>query len=210
MSRAQPKMHRIALVGNPNCGKTALFNLLTGSRQKVANYAGVTVERKEGLCPIDSQTSVQILDLPGAYSLDSTSPDEAVTRDVLRGEYRGEPQPEAIICVVDATNLRLHLRFALELTVLGLPMIVAVNMMDSARRQGLHIDIASLSEEMGMPVVETIAVQQQGAMALREQLQQQAWVTCATRLPRSRSALSTSANDIGSLRYPYTATSQFR
>lgn len=179
MSRAQPKMHRIALVGNPNCGKTALFNLLTGSRQKVANYAGVTVERKEGLCHIDSETSVQILDLPGAYSLDSTSPDEAVTRDVLRGEYRGEPQPEAIICVVDATNLRLHLRFALELTVLGLPMIVAVNMMDSARRQGLHIDIASLSEEMGMPVVETIAVQQQGAMALREQLQQQAWVTPA-------------------------------
>src|SRR5690606_41219482 len=105
---------RLALVGSPNCGKTALFNLLTGSRQKVANYAGVTVERKEGRFNAPSGRNYAVLDLPGAYSLDAASLDEAVTRDLCRGFYPGEPAPDVIVCVVDATHLRLHLRFALE------------------------------------------------------------------------------------------------
>ena len=105
---------RLALVGSPNCGKTALFNQLTGSRQKVANYAGVTVERKEGRFHAPSGREYALLDLPGAYSLDAASLDEAVTRDVCRGFYPGEPTPDVLVCVVDATNLRLHLRFALE------------------------------------------------------------------------------------------------
>jgi len=175
MSQAVPANHRIALVGNPNCGKTALFNLLTGSKQKVANYAGVTVERKEGLCRVNEQLSVQILDLPGAYSLTATSPDEAVTRDVLSGKYRGEAQPELIICVMDATNLGLHLRFALELAALGQPMIIALNMMDSARRQGINIDTDGLADELGIPVVETVAVQRNGAKPLLDQLSKQHW-----------------------------------
>ncbi|CAA0090345.1 Fe(2+) transporter FeoB [Zhongshania aliphaticivorans] len=166
---------RIALVGNPNCGKTALFNLLTGSKQKVANYAGVTVERKEGRCKVSEQLSVQILDLPGAYSLDATSPDEAVTRDVLHGQYQGEAQPELIICVMDATNLDLHLRFALELTELGRPMIIAMNMMDSAQRQGITVDIEGLSAALGIPVVETVAVHRHGASDLLKQLQHNNW-----------------------------------
>ena len=104
---------RIALVGNPNCGKTALFNLLTGSRQKVANYAGVTVERKEGRLHAPSGRQYAVLDLPGAYSLNAASLDEAVTRDLIRGFYPGEAAPDLLVCVVDATNLRLHLRFVL-------------------------------------------------------------------------------------------------
>ncbi|MDV6320660.1 FeoB small GTPase domain-containing protein, partial [Chromohalobacter sp. HP20-39] len=134
----------VALVGNPNCGKTALFNLLTGSRQKVANYAGVTVERKEGRFTAPSGRHVQILDLPGAYSLVATSPDEAITRDICLGTFRGEPRPDMLICVVDATNLRLHLRFVLELQRLGLPMVLALNMVDAAERRGIRIDRAKL------------------------------------------------------------------
>jgi ferrous iron transport protein B len=120
---------RIALVGNPNCGKTALFNLLTGSRQKVANYAGVTVERKSGRLVTPSGRTMEVLDLPGAYSLAAASPDEEITRDVCLGRFSGEQRPDAIVCVADATNLRLHLRFVLELRRLGLPMILALNMM---------------------------------------------------------------------------------
>ena len=133
MSPAVATPLRVALVGNPNCGKTALFNLLTGSRQKVANYAGVTVERKEGrLHSAASGRTYALLDLPGAYSLHAASLDEAITRDLCRGFYPGEPAPDVIVCVVDATNLRLHLRFALEVRALGRPMVVAVNMMDAA------------------------------------------------------------------------------
>jgi ribosome-interacting GTPase 1 len=105
---------RIALVGNPNCGKTALFNQITGGRQKVANYAGVTVERKEGRFVAPSGRVLQLLDLPGAYSLTANSPDEQITRDVCAGNYPGEAPPDLIVCVADATNLRLHLRFVLE------------------------------------------------------------------------------------------------
>jgi ferrous iron transport protein B len=157
---------RVALVGNPNCGKTALFNRLTGSRQKVANYAGVTVERREGRFEAPGGRAFRVLDLPGAYSLDAASPDEAITRDVCRGAFPGEPAPDALVCVVDATNLRLHLRFALEVRRLGRPMVLAVNMIDVARRRGIAIDLAQLSCEVGVPVVETVAVRRGGAAAL--------------------------------------------
>ncbi len=157
---------RIALVGNPNCGKTALFNQLTGSRQKVANYAGVTVERKEGRFHAPSGRSYAVLDLPGAYSLQAASLDEAVTRDLCRGFYPGEPAPDVLVCVVDATNLRLHLRFALEVRELGRPMVLAVNMMDAAKRRGIDVDLAALERELGIPVVPTIAVRNGGAREL--------------------------------------------
>ncbi|QSX77994.1 ferrous iron transport protein B [Agrilutibacter solisilvae] len=157
---------RLALVGNPNCGKTALFNLLTGSRQKVANYAGVTVERKEGRFHAPSGRQYALLDLPGAYSLHAASLDEAITRDLCRGFYPGEPAPDVIVCVVDATNLRLHLRFALEVRELGRPMVLAVNMMDAARRRGIEVDLAVLERELGIPVVPTVAVRRDGARAL--------------------------------------------
>ena len=159
-------MLRVALVGNPNCGKTALFNLLTGSRQKVANYAGVTVERKEGRFLAPSGRSYALLDLPGAYSLHAASLDEAITRDLCRGFYPGEPAPDVIVCVVDATNLRLHLRFALEVRELGRPMVVAVNMMDAAKRRGIEVDLDALERELGVPVVPTVAVRRDGAQAL--------------------------------------------
>jgi ferrous iron transport protein B len=156
----------IALVGNPNCGKTALFNILTGSRQKVANYAGVTVERKEGSLLTPSGLRVRILDLPGAYSLDPLTPDEQVTADVLLGRRAGETQPDFVVCVTDATNLRQNLRLALCLKRLGLPMVVALNMSDIARRKGMVIDGDRLSRELGVPVVETIGVKASGVRAL--------------------------------------------
>lgn len=156
----------IALVGNPNCGKTALFNQLTGARQKVANYAGVTVERKSGAFTAPSGRQVRVVDLPGAYSLQSVSPDERVTQAVLAGSYPGEAVPDLIVCVADATNLRLHLRFVLEVRRLGRPMVLALNMMDAAARRGMRIDVAALSQRLGMPVIETIAVKRGGTRAL--------------------------------------------
>jgi ferrous iron transport protein B len=156
----------IALVGNPNCGKTALFNILTGSRQKVANYAGVTVERKEGSLLTPSGVRIRVLDLPGAYSLDPLTPDEQVTADVLLGRRAGETQPDFILCVTDATNLRQNLRLVLSLKRLGLPMVVALNMADIARRKGIAIDTHALAAELGVPVVETIGVKTSGVRAL--------------------------------------------
>lgn len=157
---------RLALVGNPNCGKTALFNQLTGGRQKVANYAGVTIERKEGFYTAPSGRSVRVLDLPGAYSLDAASPDEEITRDVCKGLHASEPLPDLIVCVADATNLRLHLRFALELRALGRPMVMALNMMDAAKRRGIRIDTQELERMLGVPVIETIAVRSNGSADL--------------------------------------------
>ena len=157
----------VALVGNPNCGKTALFNVLTGSRQKVANYAGVTVEAQEGsLLTPSGRKRVRILDLPGAYSLDPLTPDEQVTADVLLGRRSGETQPDFVVCVTDATNLRQNLRLALSLKRLGLPMVVALNMTDIARRKGIVIDAESLARELGVPVVETVGVKTTGVRAL--------------------------------------------
>jgi len=161
---------RVALVGNPNSGKTALFNQLTGSRQKVANYTGVTVERKEGRMRAPSGREFAILDLPGAYSLQPASLDEAITRDLCRGFYPGEEAPDVLLCVIDATNLRLHLRFALELRELGKPMVVALNMVDAAERRGIRIDVQALERALGVPVVETVAVRRNGARSLVERL----------------------------------------
>jgi ferrous iron transport protein B len=161
----------IALVGNPNCGKTALFNLLTGSRQKVANYAGVTVERKEGIALTRGGKHIRVLDLPGVYSLDAATPDEHVTCDVLLGKRAGESLPDAIICVTDATNLRQNLRLVLALRRLGLPMLLALNMSDLAKRRGLHIDKDRLSRELGIPVVETVGVKSSGIVQLAEHLE---------------------------------------
>jgi ferrous iron transport protein B len=153
---------RVALVGAPNCGKTALFNALTGSRQKVANYAGVTVERKSGRARGFSGRAIEILDLPGSYSLRGRSPDERVTRDIVLGNRAGEAAPDVILCVVDATNLALHLRLVLELKQLGKPMVLALNMMDLAKRNGTEIDVAALSAALNIPVIPTVAVRGQG------------------------------------------------
>lgn len=160
---------RIALLGNPNCGKTALYNLLTGSRQKVANYAGVTVERKEGTLRTASGRRVSVLDLPGAYSLNALSNDEAVTRDVITG-HSAEALPDLLVCVTDATNLRLHLRMVLEARRLGLPMVVAVNKMDRARKLGITVDHHRLARELGVPVISTVSVNAHGARELLAQL----------------------------------------
>ncbi|NHZ82404.1 ferrous iron transporter B [Massilia sp. CCM 8695] len=160
----------IALLGNPNCGKTALFNRLTGARQKVANYAGVTIERKEGSFTSPMGRAYKVLDLPGAYSLSATTPDEAITRDVVGGLRAGEQAPDAVVCVVNATNLRLNLRLVLEIKRLGLPMVLALNMVDVANKRGIKIDSAKLASELGMPVVETVAVQSGGEMALLKAL----------------------------------------
>ncbi len=153
---------RIALVGNPNSGKTALFNALTGSRQKVANYAGVTVERKEGVLTTAAGRVLRVLDLPGTYSLRARSPDEAVTRDAILGRLTGEAAPRVLICVADATNLRLVLRLALELKQVGRPFVLALNMYDIAQRQGLRIDVEKLSAELGAPIVTTVATRKRG------------------------------------------------
>ena len=161
---------RVALVGNPNSGKTALFNALTGSRHKVANYAGVTVEKKEGNFTSPAGTRVKVIDLPGTYSLRARSPDEAVTRDVVLGRMDGEDVPDAILFVADATNLRLNLRLALELKQLGRPVILALNMMDAAEKQGLAVDAAELSAELGMPVVPTVAIRKNGIQGLLDQI----------------------------------------
>ncbi|CAK0751666.1 ferrous iron transport protein B [uncultured Gammaproteobacteria bacterium] len=161
---------RLVLVGNPNCGKTALFNALTGSRQKVANYPGVTVERKEGQFVSPLGHRVRLIDLPGTYSLRARSPDEEVTRDVVLGRFVHEARPDVIVCVADATNLRLNLRLVLELRKLGQPMILALNMMDMADKQGRSIDAAALSAELGMPVVPTVAIRRDGVAGLLEQI----------------------------------------
>ena len=156
-----------ALVGNPNCGKTALFNRLTGSRQKVANYAGVTVERKEGRLETSSGKVARILDLPGTYSLYPRSLDERVTCNVLNGQAPGEKKPDVVVCVVDATNLRRSLRLVLAVQRLGLPCVVALNMSDEAKSRGIHVDPTALTQALGAPVVSTVAVAKSGDAALR-------------------------------------------
>ena len=161
----------VALVGNPNAGKSALFNALTGARQKLGNYPGVTVERKAGRLSLADGRPVELVDLPGTYSLDPASPDEQVTRDVVMGKQVGEKRPDALVIVVDAANLDNHLRFALELIALGLPTIVALNMVDLATRDGLELDAAALSRELGVPVIATVAVRKRGLDHLRTELE---------------------------------------
>ncbi|WP_073976357.1 ferrous iron transporter B, partial [Erythrobacter donghaensis] len=163
MTRHQPL---IALVGNPNAGKSALFNALTGARQKIANYPGVTVERKSGRFAFADGRPAELIDLPGSYSLDPTSPDEAVTRDVVMGRQAGERQPDALVIVLDSANLDQHLVFALELLALGLPTVVALNMVDLAERDGLTLDAERLAADLGVPVIPTVAVRRRGLTEL--------------------------------------------
>jgi ferrous iron transport protein B len=170
MNAAAHPVSLIALVGNPNCGKTALFNLLTGGHQKVANYAGVTVERKEGLLQTASGKRIRLLDLPGVYGLQAQTPDERIMLDVLSGSAQGEARPDLIVCVADATNLRMNLRLALALRRLGLPMILALNMTDLAQRRGLRIDAQMLARELGVPVVPTVGLRRSGVAELLKQL----------------------------------------
>ena len=159
--------HRTAaLVGNPNSGKSALFNALTGARQKIANYPGVTVERKVGRLTLPSGEPVELIDLPGAYSFDAASPDELVTRKVVHGEFAGEATPEVLVLVLDAANLEQHLVFAQEVLELGRPTVVALNMIDMATRDGLTLDPAALAEALCVPVIPTVAVRGRGLAEL--------------------------------------------
>jgi len=167
---------RIALVGVPNCGKTALFNRLTGSRQKVANYPGVTVERREGERATADGRTLRVLDLPGTYSLSPTTLDEAITRDVLLGRVADAPAPELVVCVVDAVHLPIGLRLALEVKRLGLPMVLALNRMDVAARRHVQIDVPRLAAELGVPVLPTVAVKRGGADALIEAIEPASWI----------------------------------
>ena len=164
------RLRTAALVGNPNAGKSALFNALTGARQKIANYPGVTVERKAGRMFLPSGEPVELIDLPGSYSLDPASPDEEVTRQVVQGDFPGEPAPDVLIVVVDAANLEQHLVFAQELIALGRPTVVALNMVDMAERDGLVLDADALSAALGVPVISTVAVRKRGIEALVEAL----------------------------------------
>ena len=188
----------LALLGNPNCGKTALFNLLTGSRQKVANYAGVTVERKEGRLTLASGKTLRILDLPGAYSLYPRSLDERVTCNVLLGRAEGEKRPDLVLCVLNATNLRRNLRLALAAKRLGLPCIVLLNMSDIAKRNGLKIHSADLAAELGLPVIPTVGVNAHGVDDLKRYLEELDW----RNLPVAATQIDTRPN--------YTATDNQR
>ena len=158
-------MH-LALVGTPNSGKTALFNALTGSRQKVANYPGVTVERKEGAFVTPRGRQVSVVDLPGTYSLRGRSPDEEITRDIVLGRSKGEAVPDLVLCIADSTNLRLTIRLLLELKSTGRPLALVLNMFDIASRRGVSVDVAGLSDELGVPVVTSIAVRKGGTADL--------------------------------------------
>ncbi len=177
----------VALLGNPNCGKTALFNLLTGSRQKVANYSGVTVERKEGRLGLDSGKNIRILDLPGAYSLYPRSLDERVTCNVLLGRAEGEKRPDLVVCILSAMNLRRNLRLVLAAKRLGLPCVVVLNMLDIAKRQGLEINTDALSKELGLPVLTSIGIQADGADGIKSFFNQLDW--------KDLSALRTGTSD---------------
>jgi ferrous iron transport protein B len=186
----------VALVGNPNAGKTALFNALTGARQKVANYPGVTVERKAARLMLPDGFEVELIDLPGTYSLNPKSPDEAVTANVLSGAQAGEKRPDAIICVLDASNLRNHLKFALELKAQGLPMIIALNMTDLAKRDGIEIDVKKLQALLAIPVISTVAVRKAGLADLLAKIAPLLKHTSAAPQPTNVRDLHARANDV--------------
>ena len=152
----------LALVGTPNSGKTSLFNALTGSRQKVANYPGVTVERKSGGFITPAGRHITLVDLPGTYSLRGRSPDEEITRDVVLGRFAGEKQPDLAVCVADSTSMRLAIRLVIEMKRTGRPLVLVLNMVDIARRRGIVIDTEKLSARLGVPVVTAVAVRKGG------------------------------------------------
>jgi len=169
-SASETSAWRFALVGTPNSGKTALFNALTGSRQKVANYPGVTVERKAGIIQTPGGHRVDLVDLPGTYSLRGRSPDEEITRDIVLGRLASEAAPDLLLCVADATNLRVALRLVIELKQVGRPLMLVLNMIDIARRRGIDIDLVKLSKELGVPVVTSTAVRRGGTEDLMRRI----------------------------------------
>lgn len=170
MSQATSEPPLIAIVGNPNSGKTTLFNLLTGLKQKVANYPGVTVEKKIGECYSQHGKKLRLIDLPGAYSLNARSPDEAVLRDVLLGRRSDTPRPDRVVCVVDSANLERNFYMVSQVLELGLPTILVLNMIDVAEQRQWRIDAAKLSDILGIPVVKTQAVSGQGMIELKQAL----------------------------------------
>ncbi len=167
---AETNLWQFALVGTPNSGKTALFNAITGSRQKVANYPGVTVERKAGVIQTPAGNRVNLTDLPGTYSLRGRSPDEEITRDIVLGRLAGEARPDLLLCIADATNLRVSLRLVIELKQVGCPMVLVLNMIDIARHRGIDIDLDRLAQELGVPVVTSIAVRRGGTADLMRRM----------------------------------------
>ena len=176
---------RFALVGTPNSGKTALFNALTGSRQKVANYPGVTVERKAGIIQTPGGHRVDLIDLPGTYSLRGRSPDEEITRDTVLGRLASEAAPDLLLCVADATNLRVALRLVIELKQVGRPLMLVLNMIDIARRRGIEIDLVKLSKELGAPVVTSTAVRRGGTEDLMRRIDAMAAGASETSIPNT-------------------------
>jgi ferrous iron transport protein B len=176
---------RFALVGTPNSGKTALFNALTGSRQKVANYPGVTVERKAGIIHTPGGHRVDLIDLPGTYSLRGRSPDEEITRDIVLGRLASEAAPDLLLCVADATNLRVALRLVIELRQVGRPLMLVLNMIDIARRRGIEIDLVKLSKELGAPVVTSTAVRRGGTEDLMRRIDAMAAGASETSIPNT-------------------------
>jgi ferrous iron transport protein B len=172
-------------VGTPNSGKTALFNALTGSRQKVANYPGVTVERKAGIIHTPGGHRVDLIDLPGTYSLRGRSPDEEITRDIVLGRLASEAAPDLLLCVADATNLRVALRLVIELKQVGRPLMLVLNMIDIARRRGIEIDLVKLSKELGAPVVTSTAVRRGGTEDLMRRIDAMAAGASETSIPNT-------------------------
>src|SRR5438876_3846278 len=161
-SSKQPKVLTVALAGNPNSGKTTVFNALTGLRQKVANYPGVTVEKKTGKCKLSGGRWINIIDLPGTYSLISRSPDELIAMEVLRGLRPDTAAPDIVIVVVDASNLQRNLYLVSQLIELGRPLVIALNMMDIAQRRGLRVSPQDLEKSLGVPVIPVVGHRRKG------------------------------------------------
>ena len=195
---ASSKARRVAIAGNPNCGKSTIFNTLTGLRQKVGNYPGVTVEKKEGTCFGTHGEPITVIDLPGCYSLQARSPDEIVSRDVLLGRQPDTPVPEVIVIVVDATNLERNLYLTAQILELGLPVVLALNMVDMAEKQEIRLDPSALSEKLGIPVIPTVATAGVGLITLKQAISGKLPAAANCRAPQHE-AVEKEARSLGSL-----------